>query len=86
MVTPVLMITSLLMPEPGLLEGKQSFFFVCVPVMFCKSNLIASFFLICFENNIFGSSVYGPLNIQTIVMTRCFLGFLIKVMVACLPS
>ena len=72
MVMLVLMITSLLMLEPSLLEGKQSlFFFVCVPVMFCKSNLIASFILIYSENNIFGSSVlwalicrnnsYGPL-------------------------
>ena len=55
----MLMMTSLLMPEPGLLEGKQSF---CVPVMFCKFNLIASFILICFENNIFGSNVLWALK------------------------
>ena len=54
------------------LEGKRNFLYVC---LLCKSNLITSFFLICLENNIFRSSVYGPLNVQTIVMARCFLGF-----------
>ena len=64
MVMPVLTMTSLLMPEPGLLEGKQSpfFFFVCVPIMFSKSNLIVSFILICSENNIFGSSALWALK------------------------
>ena len=33
-------------------KTKPPFFFVCVPIMFCKSNLIVSFILICFENNI----------------------------------
>ena len=65
----ILLVTLPLTPGP---DTYEKFYLLCVPIMFwafCTSD--SSFFLICFENNVFRPSVYGSLE-RTMIIARCF--------------